>query len=288
MYKRKAKRRLQVPVMFNNSNLTVKIRLIYYSLLTYIFIIRGEICDTILDWEDSLPTQELELSELNCKNADLCLCLGTTLQILPCGNLPLFTKNSKTNPNGKIVVVNLQPTRVDKHADLIINYKLDYVFQLLIEELSIFERNCENYLLDNNIYLRSTVNDLNFKNKYLINTSDTIINLNINYTNSYKCELKLMPNIILLFSGKRKSGKDYVCTKLFNKFNSKHFAQLITISAPLKKLYSDANNIDFEKLLDSSDYKEKHRKDMIRFVNQLIIYKYEYMISGICLSLQTN
>ena len=97
-----------------------------------------------------------------------------------------------------------------------------------------------------------------------------------------------MPNIILLFSGKRKSGKDYVCTKLFNKFNSRHFVQLITISAPLKKLYSDANNIDFEKLLDSSDYKEKHRKDMIRFVNQLIIYKYEYMISDICLSLQTN
>lgn len=30
----------------------------------------------ILDWEDALPTKELELAELNFKSSDLCLCLG--------------------------------------------------------------------------------------------------------------------------------------------------------------------------------------------------------------------
>ena len=30
----------------------------------------------ILDWEDALPSKELELSELNFKKAELCLCLG--------------------------------------------------------------------------------------------------------------------------------------------------------------------------------------------------------------------
>jgi hypothetical protein len=36
----------------------------------------------ILDWEDALPSKELELSELTFKNADLCLCLGKKQTII--------------------------------------------------------------------------------------------------------------------------------------------------------------------------------------------------------------
>ena len=36
-------------------------------------------------------------------------------------------------------------------------------------------------------------------------------------------------------------------------------------------LYAQENKINFEKLLDSSDYKEKYRKDMIRYEEILII-----------------
>lgn len=92
---------------------------------------RGYLHDTILDWEDSLPAEEMKISELNCKNADLCLCLGTTLQIMPVGNYPLLSKKHK---NGKIVIINLQETRLDKNADLIINSKLDLVFNCLFEK----------------------------------------------------------------------------------------------------------------------------------------------------------
>ena len=50
---------------------------------------------------------------------------------MPCGNYPLLTiKNG-----GKIVVINLQPTRVDEHAHLIINQKLDLVFHILLENI---------------------------------------------------------------------------------------------------------------------------------------------------------
>ena len=81
------------------------------------------------------------------------------------------------------------------------------------------------------------------------------------------------PNIILLFSGKRKSGKDYTCAKLVEYLNQQLNAfniVLITLSSPIKQEYAIKHELDYEKLLDSSDYKEKYRLDMIKFV--LIFY----------------
>ena len=41
--------------------------------------------DTVLDWEDSLPWDELDESEYQSKVATLAVCMGTTLQIQPAG-----------------------------------------------------------------------------------------------------------------------------------------------------------------------------------------------------------
>ena len=82
-------------------------------------------------------------------------------------------------------------------------------------------------------------------------------------------ETQKSPNVLYLFSGKRKSGKDFICQKLvecLNEQTNSFNISLITLSAPLKEIYAAEHNLDYEKLLDSSDYKEKYRLDMIKYV----------------------
>jgi hypothetical protein len=68
-----------------------------------------------------------------CSKADLCLCLGTSLQILPCGALPLLTRRSK----GNVVIVNLQTTKRDKICQLRIWAPVDDVMTGVLKHLNI-------------------------------------------------------------------------------------------------------------------------------------------------------
>ncbi|XP_077188323.1 NAD-dependent protein deacylase sirtuin-6 isoform X1 [Paroedura picta] len=94
---------------------------------------RGKLTDTILDWEDSLPDRDLNLASDACRKADLSVTLGTSLQIKPSGDLPLLTKKK----GGKLVIVNLQPTKHDKQADLRIHGYVDEVMTKLMKDLGL-------------------------------------------------------------------------------------------------------------------------------------------------------
>ena len=67
---------------------------------------------------------------------------------------------------------------------------------------------------------------------------------------------------LLLLSGKRKSGKDYIAAKL-----NEHLpdSQIIRLSAPLKRAYADEHELDYEQLMSSSLYKEQYRLKMIKW-----------------------
>nr|XP_021201116.2 NAD-dependent protein deacetylase Sirt6 [Helicoverpa armigera] len=94
---------------------------------------RGRLYDGVLDWEHSLPENDLTMAEWQSSIADLSICLGTTLQIVPSGNLPLET----IKYDGKLVICNLQPTKHDNKADLIINYYVDEVLEKVMNILNI-------------------------------------------------------------------------------------------------------------------------------------------------------
>jgi hypothetical protein len=67
------------------------------------------------------------------RKSDLSLCLGTSLQILPCANLPLCAKRN----GGKFVTVNLQITKHEKKANLKIHEKVDKVMIEVCRRLDI-------------------------------------------------------------------------------------------------------------------------------------------------------
>lgn len=85
----------------------------------------GVLHDTILDWEHELPDNDLDLAITHSGIADLNIVLGSTLQIVPSGNLPLRNKKF----GGQVVICNLQPTKHVSIKDLcFISYLFAFYF----------------------------------------------------------------------------------------------------------------------------------------------------------------
>uniref|UniRef100_A0A1Y9H398 protein acetyllysine N-acetyltransferase n=1 Tax=Anopheles dirus TaxID=7168 RepID=A0A1Y9H398_9DIPT len=93
----------------------------------------GKLIDNILDWEHDLPENDLQLAFMHSAMADLNICLGTTLQIVPSGDLPL--KNLKHG--GQLVICNLQPTKHDKKAGMKISTFVDAVLEKVAKRLGV-------------------------------------------------------------------------------------------------------------------------------------------------------
>jgi len=82
-----------------------------------------------------LPQEDLDMSDTHSMQADLSIVLGSTLQIIPAGNMPTYGK--KYQNNSRLVICNLQPTKQDKKADLCIHTYVDDVMRMLMERLEL-------------------------------------------------------------------------------------------------------------------------------------------------------
>jgi phosphomevalonate kinase len=68
------------------------------------------------------------------------------------------------------------------------------------------------------------------------------------------------PKVVILLSGKRKCGKDFVSDIILKSLTN---IVAFCIASPIKKQFAKDNNLDFNKLLDSSHYKENYRQEMV-------------------------
>lgn len=101
---------------------------------------QGTLRDFAVDWDTELPQDIFRHARRLMRDADLCICVGTSLRIRPAGNMPhAVTQPNKSRPQkGKLSIVNLQETHLDKKCSVRIFHECDEVFRLLCEELAVF------------------------------------------------------------------------------------------------------------------------------------------------------
>lgn len=75
---------------------------------------------------------------------------------------------------------------------------------------------------------------------------------------------KVQPRLVLVFSGKRKSGKDHI-TALLQARLGPHVTCIVRLSGPLKKQFAQDHGLDLDLLLGPGPYKEQYRSKMIQW-----------------------
>ncbi|XP_071654080.1 phosphomevalonate kinase [Temnothorax longispinosus] len=83
------------------------------------------------------------------------------------------------------------------------------------------------------------------------------------------------PARIFLFSGKRKSGKDYITDILYNRIGSQR-GTIIRLSGPIKSHWAKSLGLDIDQLLGHGEYKEKYRLEMVKWGEDMRRKDYGY------------
>ncbi|XP_019561666.3 phosphomevalonate kinase-like [Aedes albopictus] len=91
----------------------------------------------------------------------------------------------------------------------------------------------------------------------------------------------VVPRIVLLFSGKRKCGKDFLTERLLQRLTTDK-AQIIRISEPIKRSWAEKLGLDLKELLGDGPYKERYRKEMIEWSDQKRAEDYGYFCRQAC------
>ena len=77
----------------------------------------------IVLFEEMLPMKAWDEAFNCCKQADLMIVTGSSLEVSPANSLPI----SAINSGAKLIIVNLNPTELDHHASLVINSPVELI-----------------------------------------------------------------------------------------------------------------------------------------------------------------
>jgi hypothetical protein len=93
----------------------------------------GILEDTIINFGEGLPEEDLNNGFNHAGCSDLILSMGSSLRVSPAADIPKTVFEN----NGKLVIVNLQKTPLDAYAALNIHAKCDDVMNRLMDKLNI-------------------------------------------------------------------------------------------------------------------------------------------------------
>lgn len=92
----------------------------------------GELRDSIINFGENLPEKALTDAFGHARRADFCLVLGSSLRVTPAADVP----EEVAERGGRLVIVNLQRTPLDRSAALVIHAKCDDVMEGLMTRLA--------------------------------------------------------------------------------------------------------------------------------------------------------
>lgn len=69
---------------------------------------------------------------------------------------------------------------------------------------------------------------------------------------------------IIVLSGKRKSGKDFVAENIVDRLKEENCV-IIRVASPIKKHFCNKYNMSYDEMITSSQYKEQRRQEMIKW-----------------------
>ena len=100
----------------------------------------GRLRDMAIDWDTDLPGEIFSRAHKEMDSADLVITMGTSLRIQPAGNMPLRVTTPKVRRGGrtgKLCIINLQKTHLDKKATIRISHYCDDVMSKLCKLLGV-------------------------------------------------------------------------------------------------------------------------------------------------------
>lgn len=92
----------------------------------------GDLYDSVINFGENLRDDVYDPAATLGGGADLMLTLGSSLRVTPACDIPL----EMTQNGGKLVIVNLQKTPLDRHAALVIHGRIQKVMGMLMEKLN--------------------------------------------------------------------------------------------------------------------------------------------------------
>lgn len=94
---------------------------------------RGPLVDSIINFNEDLPEDELEKGFDSAELSDLCIVLGSSLRVYPAADIP----GDMIKRGAKVVIVNLQKTPLNKNCAMEVHCKIDTLIVGVMQQLGL-------------------------------------------------------------------------------------------------------------------------------------------------------